>query len=157
MEGWTDPGGTDVVRRDLAEEAFFLARLVAELLPEQPETLGLVALMLHAEARRESTPQRVRRVCAASRPESCPLDRIHESVKPKPYCCAPALWAQLDAINWRLRCSRHTFIAARTGHNNWAAVVQLYDALLAVSASPVVGNQSRSGSGGNTRRPRRSR
>ncbi len=33
-EGWTDPGGTDVVRRDLTEEAMFLARLVTELLPE---------------------------------------------------------------------------------------------------------------------------
>jgi len=53
-ECWTDPGGTDVVRRDLNEEAFFLARLVAELLPEEPEALGLLALMLHAEARRRA-------------------------------------------------------------------------------------------------------
>ena len=51
-EGWTDPGGTDAVRRDLIEEALFLARLVAELLPEEPEVLGLLSLMLHAEARR---------------------------------------------------------------------------------------------------------
>src|SRR5258708_8405012 len=51
-EGWTDPGGTDVVRRDLTEEALFLSRLLAELLPEEPEALGLLALMLHAEARR---------------------------------------------------------------------------------------------------------
>ena len=54
LEGWTDPGGTDVVRRDLTEEAIFLARLVAELLPEQPEALGLLALMFHAEARRHT-------------------------------------------------------------------------------------------------------
>ena len=53
-EGWTDPGGTDVVRRDLTEEAIFLARLVTELLPEEPEALGLLALMLHAEARRRA-------------------------------------------------------------------------------------------------------
>ncbi|HXA05647.1 MAG TPA: DUF6596 domain-containing protein, partial [Bryobacteraceae bacterium] len=53
-EGWTDPGGTDVVRRDLTEEALFLSRLVAELLPEEPEALGLLALMLHAEARRRA-------------------------------------------------------------------------------------------------------
>ena len=49
-EGWTDAGGTDVVRRDLTEEALFLARLMVELLPEVPEALGLLALMLHAEA-----------------------------------------------------------------------------------------------------------
>ena len=55
-EGWSDPGGADggmdVARRDLTAEAMFLARLVAELLPEEPEALGLLALMLHAEARR---------------------------------------------------------------------------------------------------------
>src|SRR6266540_4263222 len=49
-EGWTDPGGTDIVRRGLTEEALFLSRLVADLLPEEPEALGLLALMLHAEA-----------------------------------------------------------------------------------------------------------
>ena len=51
-EGWTDPGGTDVARRDLAVEALFLGKLVTELLPQEPEALGLLALMLHAEARR---------------------------------------------------------------------------------------------------------
>src|SRR6266568_8447777 len=51
-EGWTDPGGTDAARRDLTEEAMFLARLVTALLPSEPEALGLLALMLHAEARR---------------------------------------------------------------------------------------------------------
>ena len=53
-EGWTDPGGTDVARRDLAEEALFLGRIVTELLPQEPEALGLLALMLHAEARRRA-------------------------------------------------------------------------------------------------------
>src|SRR2546422_365502 len=53
-EGWTDPGGTDAARRDLTEEAMFLARLVTALLPSEPEALGLLALMLHAEARRRA-------------------------------------------------------------------------------------------------------
>ena len=66
-EGWTDPGGTDVARRDLAEEAMFLARLVAELLPEEPEALGLLALMLHAEARRGARRDAARRIRSACR------------------------------------------------------------------------------------------
>lgn len=53
-EGWNDPGASDAVRGDLAEEAIFLARLVAGLLPDEPEALGLLALMLHAEARRRA-------------------------------------------------------------------------------------------------------
>jgi predicted RNA polymerase sigma factor len=71
-EGWADPGGTDVARRDLAEEAMFLGSLVAELLPAEPEALGLLALMLHAEARRRAS-QRSGRIRAAGRPGSVPV------------------------------------------------------------------------------------
>jgi RNA polymerase sigma-70 factor (ECF subfamily) len=50
--GWTDPGGTEFRRRGLAQEAIWLCRLVVSLLPEEPEALGLLALMLYAESRR---------------------------------------------------------------------------------------------------------
>src|SRR5262249_12329544 len=51
-EGWTDPGGTESRRRNLATEGIWLGRLVASLLPNEPEALGLLALMLYAESRR---------------------------------------------------------------------------------------------------------
>jgi RNA polymerase sigma-70 factor (ECF subfamily) len=50
--GWDDVAGADTRRRGLAEEAIWLGRLVARLLADEPETLGLLALMLHCEARR---------------------------------------------------------------------------------------------------------
>ena len=50
--GWEDVAGADARRRGLAEEAIWLGRLVARLLPDEPEALGLLALMLHCEARR---------------------------------------------------------------------------------------------------------
>ena len=53
-EGWSDPGGTDVIRRDLTDEALYLASVVAGLLPQEPEVLGLLACMLHAQARRRA-------------------------------------------------------------------------------------------------------
>lgn len=53
-EGWTDAAGTDAARRNLADEAIWLGRLLAGLLPEEPEALGLLALMLHAQARRNA-------------------------------------------------------------------------------------------------------
>jgi RNA polymerase sigma-70 factor (ECF subfamily) len=46
-EGWSDPAGTETRRRNLAEEAIWLCRLVTTLLPDAPEALGLLALLLH--------------------------------------------------------------------------------------------------------------
>ncbi|MEP6484417.1 MAG: DUF6596 domain-containing protein, partial [Rudaea sp.] len=53
-EGWHDPIGTDAARRDLAEEALFLGHIMVELAFDEPEALGLLALMLHTEARRNA-------------------------------------------------------------------------------------------------------
>ncbi len=136
-EGWTDPGGTDITRRDLTGEAMFLARLATELLPEEPEALGLLALMLHAEARR-----RARR---NEEGEYVPLAEQN-----------PELWdwrmiAEAEALLRRASTlgsigryqlegalqSAHVY-RRRTGHANWAEVVQLYDALSALTGSPVV-------------------
>jgi len=50
--GWDDVAGADPRRRGLSEEAIWLARLVVRLLPNEPEGRGLLALMLHCEARR---------------------------------------------------------------------------------------------------------
>ena len=51
-EGWSDPEGTETRRRNLAEDGIWLGQLAVSLLPEEPEALGLLSLMLHAEARR---------------------------------------------------------------------------------------------------------
>ena len=137
-EGWSDPGRTEIARRDLTEEALFLARLVTELLPAEPEALGLLALMLHAEARRPA-----RRNAAGAYVPFAEQDR--------------ALWdgEMIDMAEALLRRAA-TFSAIgryqlegalqsahvdriRTGHANWTAVVQLYDALAALTGSPVVG------------------
>src|SRR5207248_10082789 len=53
-EGWSDPAGTEAHRRNLAAEGIWLGRLVVSLLPDEPEALGLLSLMLHADARRDT-------------------------------------------------------------------------------------------------------
>ena len=50
--GWDDVCGSDPRRAGLAQEAVWLARTLLELLPDEPETRGLLALMLYCEARR---------------------------------------------------------------------------------------------------------
>jgi RNA polymerase sigma-70 factor (ECF subfamily) len=126
-----------VVRRDLTAEAMFMARLVTELLPEEPEALGLLALMLHAEARRAAR--------RSAEGEFVPLAAQN-----------PALWdaRMMDEAEALLRragargvVGRYQLEGAlqsahvhrcRTGEANWAEVVALYDVLFALSGSPVV-------------------
>jgi RNA polymerase sigma-70 factor (ECF subfamily) len=136
-EGWTDPGGTDLARRDLAEETIFLSRVVTELLPSEPEALGLLALMLHAEARRPARRN--------NQGDYVPLAEQD-----------PALWdaQMIDEAEAALHrasdlgaIGRYQLEAAlqsahvhrcRTGQPNWAEVVQLYDALFVLVGTPVV-------------------
>jgi predicted RNA polymerase sigma factor len=136
-EGWTDPGGTDVARRDLADEAIFLSRVVTELLPSEPEALGLLALMLHAEARRQARRNKQGDYVplAEQDPARWDFQMIDE---------AEALLLRASAIGhigrYQLEAalqSAHVY-RCRTGQANWAEVVQLYDALFALTRSPVV-------------------
>jgi RNA polymerase sigma-70 factor (ECF subfamily) len=53
-EGYAASAGEALVRRDLAVEAIRLARVLAELMPDEPEAIGLLALMLLQDARREA-------------------------------------------------------------------------------------------------------
>ena len=53
-EGYAASSGDAVVRRELSAEAIRLARIVASLLPDEPEALGLLALLLLHDARREA-------------------------------------------------------------------------------------------------------
>jgi predicted RNA polymerase sigma factor len=136
-EGWSDPGGTDVVRRELTAEAMFLARLVTDLLPDDPEALGLLALMLHADARR-----RARRKSSG---EYVPLAEQDQSLWD--WQMISEAEALLRRASVRASIGRYQLEAAlqsahvyrcRTRENNWPEVLALYDALLALVASPVV-------------------
>ena len=115
----------------------FLARLVTELLPDEPEALGLLALMLKAEARRRTRRNAEGQYVplAEQDPELWSSQMIME---------AEALLRRACALNsvgrYQLEGalqSAHVY-RCRTGEANWAEVVQLYDALFALAGSPVV-------------------
>ena len=67
-EGHTASSGTSLVRTDLCAEAVRLARLLAELMPDEPEVMGLLALLLLTDARRPARVARRRLARAARRP-----------------------------------------------------------------------------------------
>lgn len=136
-EGWSDPAGTDLRRRDLAEEGIWLGRLVASLLPDEPEALGLLALMLHADARRGARRN--------SRGEYVPLaDQDPASWDAVLIEEAETLLLRASAMGtigrYQLEAAVQSAHAARrlTGGSDWAAIEQIYDALSAISDSPVV-------------------
>jgi RNA polymerase sigma-70 factor (ECF subfamily) len=135
-EGWTDAAGTDPARRDLTREALFLARLASELLPAEAEALGLLALMLHAEARRGA---RRRDGLYVPLEEQDPASWDHADIAE-----AEALLHRAAALGTIGRYQIEAAIQSAHVHRrlsgcpNWAQVVQLYDALLALGGSPVV-------------------
>ena len=136
-EGWSDPAGTDAARRDLAEEALFMAGLVTELLPREPEALGLLALLLHAEARR-----RARRDDGG---EFVPLAEQDPELWDWPMIAeAEALLRRATALSAPGRYQIEAALQSahvhcrRTGRDNREDVVELYDALLTLAGSPVV-------------------
>ena len=135
-EGWIDAAGTDVARRDLAEEAIYLGRVITDLLPNEPEGLGLLALMLHAEARRPARRNAAGDYVPLAQQDAAlwHVDMIAE---------AESLLHRASAMNavgrYQLEAaiqSAHA-VRVRTGQSDWAAIVQLYDALFALSGSPV--------------------
>ena len=136
-EGWSDPAGTEVRRRNLAEEAIWLGRLVASLLPDEPEALGLLALMLHAEARRNArrNPQGEYVPLTEQDPALWDTSMIED---------AEALLIRASAMGaigrYQLEAavqSAHV-VRRRTGRPDWAAIERLYDALSTLTGSPVV-------------------
>jgi len=136
-EGWAEPGGADVKRRDLAREAVFLARLVAEMLPEAPEALGLLSLVLHVEARAKAR----RSVdgeyvpLADQAPGSWDMSMIAEAE-----ALLRASAARGSVGRYQLEAAVQSAHVERrlTGRANWTEIVQLYDTLQALSRSPVV-------------------
>ncbi len=136
-EGWSDPGKADVMRSDLTSEAMFLARVVTELLPDEPEALGLLAFLLHADARRRARRNANGEYVPLAEQDSALWDWEMIGEAETLIRRASALGSigryQLEAALQ----SAHVY-RCRTGESNWADVVELYDVLLALTSSPVV-------------------
>jgi RNA polymerase sigma-70 factor (ECF subfamily) len=133
-EGWS---GIDLQRRNLADEAIWLGRLVVSLLPEEPEALGLLALMLHSEARRAARRDGGGDFVPLAEQDTALWDATQIEEAEMLLHRASALGVvgrfQLEAAVQ----SAHNVRRVR-GTSDWRAVLALYDALLALTGSPVV-------------------
>ncbi|TQM38180.1 RNA polymerase sigma factor [Pseudonocardia cypriaca] len=136
-EGYTASEGERLVREDLCAEAIRLGRLLVELMPDEPEALGLLALMLLVESRRpaRTTPSGDlvlladqdrglwdRRLVAEGQEL---VRRCLRRGRPGPY----QIQAAINAVHSDAPTAEAT---------DWRQIVALYDQLLAVAPSPVV-------------------
>ena len=135
-EGWSDAEGADPRRRNLADEAIWLGRLVAALLPEEPEALGLLALMLHAHARRAARRDAAGEYVPLAAQDTArwdePMIEEAESLLRRAGALGAPGRYQLEAAVQSAHCVRR-----RAGRPDWAAVLRLYEALHALTGSPV--------------------
>ena len=136
-EGWSDPEGADARRRNLADEAIWLGRLVASLLPDEGEALGLLSLMLHAQARRDARRDAAGDYVPLSEQDpqawdTALIDEAEALLHQANATCSASGRFQIEAAVQ----SAHA-IRLRTGRVDWAAIEGLYDALVALTASPV--------------------
>ena len=136
-EGYTASSGDELVREDLCAEAIRLGRLLAALMPEEPEVMGLLALMLLIDARRpaRTTPEGDLVLLADQDRELWNRFLIAEGQAIVRRCLArnrPGPYQIQAAIN-----AVHSD-AATAAATDWRQILQLYDQLLAMTPTPIV-------------------
>jgi RNA polymerase sigma factor (sigma-70 family) len=136
-EGYTATAGERLVRAELCVEAIRLARLLVELMPDEPEALGLLALMLLTESRRAARTGDDGELVPLSRQDRGRWDaalvaegqalvrRCLRRDRPGPYQIQAAIAAVHSA-------------APRAADTDWGQILQLYDQLSVVAPGPVV-------------------
>ncbi|MCD6074992.1 MAG: polymerase subunit sigma-70 [Rhodospirillales bacterium] len=136
-EGWSDAAGTEIRGRSLAEEGIWLGRLVASLLPDEAETLGLLSLMLHADARRAA-----RRgadgayVPLAEQDTALWNDAMIDEAEA--LLLAASQFGAVGRYQLEAAIQSAHVVRRRTGEADWAAIESLYDVLAGLDDSPVI-------------------
>src|SRR4029077_5332402 len=135
---WDDMFGIDPRGRDLAEEAIWLARVLLQLMPSQAEVQGLLALMLHSEARRSARRALDGRYVPLSEQDpkqwSLPLIEEAERHLAEGFKRGRSGRFQLEAAIQSVHSER-----AHTGQTDWAVIALFYEHLGRIS--PVVGTR----------------
>ncbi|MCU1359668.1 MAG: putative polymerase, sigma-24 subunit, subfamily [Ilumatobacteraceae bacterium] len=136
-EGYTASAGDDLIRDDLCAEAIRLARLLVQLMPDEPEALGLLALLLLIEARRSARVAADGSLVLLADQDRTTWDRalIDEGQALVRRCLRrqhPGPYQIQAAIN-----AVHTD-APSVEQTDWDQIVQLYDQLLVFNPSPIV-------------------
>jgi RNA polymerase sigma-70 factor (ECF subfamily) len=136
-EGYAATEAVMLIRAELCEEAISLGRVLAALMPDEPEALGLVALMLLHHARRQARVAASGEFVLLEDQDRSKWDRemiddgrvlLRRAMRmgaPGPY----QVQAAIAAVHGSAR---------RAEDTDWAQIVRLYDGLMEMALSPVV-------------------
>lgn len=135
-EGWADAEGLDPDRVALADEAIWLATVLVQQVPHEPEALGLLALLLHLEARRPARHVNGRFVPLEEQDVSLWRTAMQGEAEMLLLTAAKADRLGRFQLEAAIQ-SAHTSRRVR-GEADWDAIILLYDALAKFAPSPVV-------------------
>lgn len=136
-EGYGASSGDELIRRDLTSEAIRLGRVLVDLMPDEPEVLGLLALMLLHDARRDARVDAQGELVLLEEQDrnlwdtamvdegGALVERAMRMRRPGPYQLQAAIAAVHDA-------------SLVDGRTDWRQIAALYGALAIASPSPVV-------------------
>lgn len=133
--GWTDPLGADPERRGLAEEAIWLGRVLVSQTPREPEALGLLALMLHLDARRPA--RRVEGRFVPLEEQDTKLWRRDLIDDAERVLTAASAQGQPGRYQYEAAIQSAHALRAFAGEADWPAIQVLYGALAELTGSPV--------------------
>ena len=137
--GWDDMAGADQRGQDLTEEAVWLARVLLQLMPDEAEVRGLLALMLHCEARRAARrgPEGQYVPLSEQDPRQWSRPLLEEAER---HLAEAARYGrpgrfQLEAAIQSVHAER-----ADSGRTDWAAIALFYEQLIRIS--PTLGTRT---------------
>ena len=138
-EGYSASAGDDLIRRELCAEAIRLGRLLCELLDDQPEVKGLLALMLLHDARRDARVGPDGELMLLEEQDRSLWDRaqieegsalVEEALRSaRNNAGSYAIQAAIAALHGQ---------AARAPDTDWPQIAELYAALSTINPTPVV-------------------
>jgi RNA polymerase sigma-70 factor (ECF subfamily) len=136
-EGYTATGGDNLLRTDLCAEAIRLARVLCELMPNEPENIGLLALMLLQDSRRDARINDQGELVILEEQDRSTWDRkkieegirIVERVLPLGRVGNYQIQAAIAAVHAESPAASET---------DWPQIVALYEELMRMNSSPIV-------------------
>lgn len=136
-EGYAASAGQSLIRNDLCAEAIRLGRVLCELLPDEPENMGLLALMLLQDSRREARVNDQGELVTLEEQDRSRWDaqEIEEGVR---LVQAALSLRRVGSYQLQAAIAAVHAEAKRVDQTDWRQIVALYEELIRITSSPVV-------------------